>query len=75
MDTITVTIDQDLCMGSGYCAREYPELFQMSTDGVAELISDTSKETDAASVSGTAAEHARNASMICPAAAITASDN
>ncbi|SHR28256.1 Ferredoxin-1 [Mycobacteroides abscessus subsp. bolletii] len=75
MDTVTVSIDQDLCMGSGYCAREHPELFRMSSDGVAELTADNTKDADPVRISGTSREAAHHASMICPAGAITATDN
>jgi ferredoxin len=35
-----VWIDQDLCTGLALCERECPELFVMTRDGVAHLLSD-----------------------------------
>ncbi len=34
-DGFTVTVDQDPCMGSGYCIAQYPELFEADADGTA----------------------------------------
>ncbi|WP_423488122.1 ferredoxin [Mycobacteroides sp. PCS013] len=73
MDSVTVSIDHDVCMGSGYCAREHPELFRMTTEGVAELYWGT-KEPVPLAVSDKLRKAAEDASAICPAAAITVSD-
>lgn len=34
----SVSVDQDLCMGSGYCVHAYPGLFGLDSDGIAELL-------------------------------------
>ncbi|GLE59411.1 hypothetical protein NJBCHELONAE_47240 [Mycobacteroides chelonae] len=31
----SVIVDQDLCMGSGYCVAQHPELFSADADGTA----------------------------------------
>lgn len=59
---VTVTVDQDLCMGSGYCAKAYPALFALADDGIAYT---TIKQLD--NQQRTDAEHA---ATICPASAI-----
>lgn len=56
-------LDQDLCMGSGYCARQYPELFSMGDDGIAELQSAGSDDDDVVAA-------AQDAASFCPASAI-----
>ncbi|KRQ19280.1 MULTISPECIES: ferredoxin [Mycobacteroides] len=58
-----ISVDQDLCMGSGYCAREYPTLFQLDGDGVAEL-------NTGVTLGANALHQAESAAQICPAAAI-----
>ncbi|WP_234880903.1 ferredoxin [Mycobacteroides salmoniphilum] len=70
MGSVTVSIDPDVCMGSGYCVREHPELFRMTTEGIAELYSDT-KGSVLLAISDNIREAAERASAICPAAAIT----
>ncbi|TDZ78164.1 Ferredoxin-2 [Mycobacteroides salmoniphilum] len=73
MDSVTVGIDHDICMGSGYCVREHPELFRMTTEGVAELYWGA-KEPVLSAVPDKFRKAAEDASAICPAAAITVSD-
>lgn len=59
----TLTVDQDLCMGSGYCARAHPDLFGIGDDGIAFArsgqLSDGQQLLDA--------DHAAG---ICPASAV-----
>lgn len=64
----TFALDQDLCMGSGYCVREYPQLFSMGDDGIAELQSSGSDDDEIIAV-------ARDAASICPASAIDVTAN
>ncbi|MBN7437892.1 ferredoxin [Mycobacteroides abscessus] len=61
--TTGFTLDQDMCMGSGYCARQYPQLFSMGDDGIAELQSAGSDDGDVIAAAGAAAS-------FCPAGAI-----
>ncbi|SHQ88773.1 ferredoxin [Mycobacteroides abscessus] len=57
-----LTVDQDLCMGSGYCARSYPDLFDLGDDGIAF--------TRTQQLSGEQLADAQDAVAICPSSAI-----
>jgi len=58
-----VTVDQDLCMGSGYCVAQHPDLFRADADGTAvPLLTATLSEAQA--------QGAAAAAQICPAGAI-----
>ncbi|MFA4082621.1 ferredoxin [Mycobacteroides salmoniphilum] len=57
----SVTVDDGICMGAGYCYRSYPQLFMENTDG-------TSVVTGTAS--GELLDDATKASQICPSGAI-----
>jgi ferredoxin len=59
----TVTVDQDLCMGSGYCAAQHPDLFVMDADG-------TAVPRSAGALRQDEAEEAAAAAHVCPASAI-----
>lgn len=63
----SVSIDQNVCMGSEYCVRAHPELFSLGDDGVATLAD------GGAGPLALAAGHvevAQQASRLCPAGAI-----
>jgi ferredoxin len=34
---VFLTLDQDVCMGAGYCAKTNPRLFRLTGEGIAEL--------------------------------------
>lgn len=59
----TVTVDQDLCMGSGYCIAQYPELFGADADG-------TAMPRSAGALRADQAAEAAAAAHLCPASAI-----
>ncbi|ORA58514.1 ferredoxin [Mycobacteroides franklinii] len=62
-----VTVDQDLCMGSGYCVAQHPDLFGADADGTAvPLLTATLSEAQA--------QGAAAAARICPADAIEVHD-
>lgn len=50
-------------MGSGYCARQYSQLFSMGHDGIAELGCTSSDDDDVVAA-------VQEAAAICPASAI-----
>lgn len=58
-----LALDQDLCMGSGYCARAFPDLFSITDEGIAQL------NTHAVLI-GKVLHDAHQAAQICPAGAI-----
>lgn len=58
-----VTVDQDLCMGSGYCVVQHPDLFGADADGTAVPLL-------TATLSDAQAQGAASAAHICPAGAI-----
>lgn len=58
-----ITIDQDMCIGSGACVLEAPEVFAQDPDGLVVLLDD---QPPAHLEPG-----ARQASLVCPAAVIT----
>lgn len=37
---VFLTLDQDVCMGAGYCAKTHPRLFRLTGEGIAELRGD-----------------------------------
>ncbi len=57
----SVTVDDDVCMGAGYCYSSYPELFTANSD-------DTSRLN--APASSNSIDEAEKASRICPSGAI-----
>ena len=59
----TVTVDQDLCMGSGYCVAQHPELFDVDPDG-------TATARGAGVLRADQAAEAAAAVHVCPASAI-----
>lgn len=59
----TVTVDQDLCMGSGYCIAQHPELFDADPDG-------TARAWGAGALRADQAAEAAAAAHVCPASAI-----
>ncbi|TDZ46759.1 Ferredoxin-2 [Mycobacteroides franklinii] len=64
---LIVTVDQDLCMGSGYCVVQQPDLFGADADGTAvPLLTATLSEAQA--------QGAAAAARICPAGAIEVHD-
>ncbi|MEU9808619.1 ferredoxin [Mycobacterium sp. NPDC050853] len=62
-ERFTITVDQDLCMGSGYCIVQHPGLFGADADGIAmPLITGALLEDQVV--------EAADAAHICPASAI-----
>ncbi len=60
---ICITVDQDLCMGSGYCIAQHPDLFCADEEGIAA-------PRNAGMLDASHAVGAINAAQICPASAI-----
>jgi len=61
---VRVTVDQDVCCGSGMCVLTAPDIFtQRDTDGIVELRTDT--------VPPSHEDQVREAALLCPSGAIT----
>ncbi|MUM23340.1 ferredoxin [Mycobacterium sp. CBMA271] len=60
---ISITVDQDLCMGSGYCIAQHPDLFCVDEEGIAA-------PRNTGMLDASHALDAINAAQICPASAI-----
>jgi ferredoxin len=58
-----ITVDRDRCVGSAYCQRIAPTLFDLADDGVAVVLD--------ADVTGPQAAAAREAEADCPSMAIS----
>jgi ferredoxin len=67
---VKITVDTDRCVGSAYCQRIAPALFDLGDDGFAVVL-DT-EVTAAGAEAGAAA--AREAEAACPAMAIALRD-
>lgn len=61
--SIKVTIDADLCVGSGDCARVAPRAFEVDDSSGLAIVQD--------GVAQTATEDLENAAYQCPTGAIT----
>ena len=62
-----ITVDRDRCVGSAYCQRIAPALFDLGDDGVA-VVQD-------ADVTGPQAAAAREAEADCPSMAISTGES
>ncbi|MFV8309037.1 ferredoxin [Mycobacteroides chelonae] len=60
---LRVIVDQDLCMGSGYCVAQHPELFSADADG-------TAVPRAAGVLNEDQVANADEAANLCPASAI-----
>lgn len=63
-----ITVDPDKCVGSAYCQRIAPALFDLGDDGIAFVLDSGQPGTGADT--GTGAAAAREAEAACPAVAI-----
>ena len=63
-----ITVDPDKCVGSAYCQRIAPALFDLGDDGIAFVLDSGQPGTGADT--GTGAAAAREAEATCPAVAI-----
>ena len=63
-----ITVDRDRCVGSAYCQRIAPALFDLGDDGIAFVLDSGQPGTGADM--GTGAAAAREAEAACPAVAI-----
>ena len=61
-----ITVDPDKCVGSAYCQRIAPALFDLGDDGIAFVLDSGQTGAD----TGTGAAAAREAEAACPAVAI-----
>lgn len=59
--SFAITVDDDVCMGAGYCYRSYPQLFAAATDDTSVAL---------ATAGGELLDDATRASQICPSGAI-----
>ena len=66
---VRVTVDAELCMGSGYCIRDLPELFRQAPDETSFV------PDDAAPLPPELEAAARDAAARCPADAIEVIDD
>jgi ferredoxin len=65
---VKITVDPDKCVGSGYCQRIAPALFDLGDDGIAFVLDSGQPGTGADT--GTGAAAAKEAEAACPAVAI-----
>jgi ferredoxin len=65
-DSLKITVDPDRCVGSAYCQRIAPALFDLGDDGFAVVLD--------AEVTDEGAAAAREAETACPAMAIALLD-
>jgi len=65
---VKITVDPDKCVGSGYCQRIAPALFDLGDDGIAFVLDSGQPGTGADT--GTGAAAAKEAEAACPAMAI-----
>ena len=63
-----ITVDPDKCVGSAYCQRIAPALFDLGDDGLAFVLDSGQPGTGADT--GTGAAAAKEAEAACPAVAI-----
>ena len=59
-----VTADRELCVGSGACEMLAPDVFEVSDDGVVQVLQDEPDDPEAV----------RQAAQQCPTRALTVSD-
>lgn len=69
-EDIVVEVDQDLCLGSGFCTGVAPEVFELPDD-VVELRNHARGTSGPVTVPDRFAADVRAAELGCPAAAIT----
>jgi ferredoxin len=62
-----ITVDRDRCVGSAYCQRIAPTLFDLGDDGIAVVL--------AADATGPQAAAAREAEADCPSMAISTGES
>ncbi|MFD8820424.1 ferredoxin [Streptomyces sp. NPDC059627] len=60
---VRVSVAADQCVGSGYCRRIAPEVFDLDGQGVAFVVQDRP--------AGASADAAREAESCCPALAVS----
>ncbi|MGL6234411.1 MAG: ferredoxin [Segniliparus sp.] len=75
-DKYEVSVDQDLCMGSGYCLHENSKLFSFNDDGIAEVLGGEPPAPAGAGpilLRADQVEAARKAEAVCPSSAISLS--
>jgi len=60
---LTVEVDRDICVGSGYCHRTAPGVFDIDQSGLAYVLT--------AHPTGADVDAAREAEQSCPSMAIT----
>jgi ferredoxin len=65
----TVSVDPDLCLEAGQCARLIPHLFMLDDSGPVRLAGD--RPTGPTTVDSADTEQVHHAAATCPAAAIT----
>ncbi|MFG1606293.1 ferredoxin [Actinoplanes sp. NPDC049265] len=58
-----IKADTDVCVGAGQCVLTDPAVFDQDDDGIVTLLTDRPE--------GEAAEHARDAVLICPSQALS----
>ena len=62
-----ITVDRDRCVGSAYCQRIAPAIFDVGDDGIAVVLD--------ADVTGPRAAAVREAEAECPSMAISIGDS
>jgi ferredoxin len=67
-------LEQDVCMGAGYCAKRSPQLFRITTEGIAALNGATDG-SDSVELNESELDEARECVNTCPAGAIDVTDD
>jgi len=70
MTALSVQIDQDLCVASGFCVRRLPDLFVETPEGVAALRSGAHETAGPVDVPDEYVVEVDQAEVECPAGAI-----
>jgi len=66
IDTLTVTIDEALCIGSGNCVKMAPDTFRMNEEGIVEFVDEPTAADD---------EEIIEACALCPVDALGVKDD
>ncbi|WP_419402873.1 ferredoxin [Mycobacteroides abscessus] len=70
----SLSVDRDLCMGSGYCVRTLTRRFQIDAEGVAEVLGGHPSQSCGGGpidIDADERDAAERAMAICPSGAIT----
>ncbi|SHO98112.1 ferredoxin [Mycobacteroides abscessus] len=69
-----IAVDQELCMGSGYCVRLQPRRFELNSDGICQILGVSAADPAGAGpveVSDGELDALEQAVDVCPSSALT----